>query len=274
MRALVTLTPSESKRLIALGVCKMPIVSQAREKGKIIVAPGTTNGYVAEELLGESIEKSTYFVGIINKGVTCLADREAWPGVYAWENGQTSKRPWTDVLDDFSAGDVFVKGANALDVTGKAGILLANPAGGFIARAMGVVLARGASLVIPVGLEKLVPSVEKAAKAGLGLGSTDISFGQRVGYMAISQGLIITEIEALATLTGVEATCIASGGAGDSTGAIVLSIEGNENQVQSAVRILNSVKGEPALSVAKRTCTACPKPCDFPADNDLFTGEE
>lgn len=274
MRALVTLTPSESKRLIALGVSQLPVVSQARKTGKIIVAPGITNSYVAEELLGESIEKSTYFVGIINKGVTCLADREAWPGAYVWENGQISDRAWTDVLDEFSVGDVFVKGANALDATGKAGILLANPAGGFIARAMGVLFARGASLVIPVGLEKLVPSVEKAANAGLGLGSTDISLGQRVGYVATSQGIIITEIEALATLSGVEATCIAAGGAGDSAGSVVLSIEGDDSQVQNAVRILKSLKGEPELSVTKRHCTACPKPCDFPIDIDSFNDKE
>jgi hypothetical protein len=268
LRALVTLTPSESKRLIALGVCKLPVVSQARITGKVIVSPGTTNAYVAEELLGESIEKSTYFVGIINKGTTCLADRQAWPGVHAWENGQISKRPWTDILDEFSAGDVFVKGANAIDNSGNAGILLANPTGGFIARAMGVLFSRGASLVIPVGLEKLIPSVEKAAKAGFGLGSTDISMGQRVGYMSTSQGLIITEIEALEILAGVEATCIAAGGAGDSTGSVVLSIEGDDSQVQNAIHILKSVKGEPALAVAKRKCTACPKPCDYPADQD------
>lgn len=47
-KALVTLTPAESKRLIAKGVAAMPEVKNALGSGIIIFARGTTNTYVAE----------------------------------------------------------------------------------------------------------------------------------------------------------------------------------------------------------------------------------
>ncbi len=58
------------------------------------------------------------------------------------------------VTENLSAEDVFIKGANALDANGTAGILLAHPAGGTIGAALGAVMARGANLPI------LTPLVE------------------------------------------------------------------------------------------------------------------
>lgn len=69
MKALFTLTSSESKRLIAKGVKAMPGVQRALKEGTIIVAGGTTNAFVAEELLGIEIEDKTgYTMGIVTKG--------------------------------------------------------------------------------------------------------------------------------------------------------------------------------------------------------------
>ena len=48
----VTLTPSESKRLIARGVKALPSVQHALKNNTIILAGGTTNAFIAEELLG------------------------------------------------------------------------------------------------------------------------------------------------------------------------------------------------------------------------------
>ena len=53
MKMTVSLTVSESKRLIAKGIAQHPAVKAALENGIVAVAKGTTNAYVAEELLGE-----------------------------------------------------------------------------------------------------------------------------------------------------------------------------------------------------------------------------
>ena len=52
MKAAFTLIPSESRRLIARAVVKMEEVRVALEKAYLILGGGTTNGYIAQELLG------------------------------------------------------------------------------------------------------------------------------------------------------------------------------------------------------------------------------
>jgi hypothetical protein len=63
VQAEVVLTVSEGKRLIARAVAQMPILRQALENGTVIIAKGTTNTYVAEEILGEDIAPGAYVIG-------------------------------------------------------------------------------------------------------------------------------------------------------------------------------------------------------------------
>lgn len=51
MKAAFILVPSESRRLIAKGVAAMKEIKDARERGYTIICGGTTNGYVAQEIL-------------------------------------------------------------------------------------------------------------------------------------------------------------------------------------------------------------------------------
>ena len=64
MKRQVVLTVSESKRLIAKGVAIMPEVRKATKEGMVVVATGTTNSYVLEELWGKKIDKRRYKIGI------------------------------------------------------------------------------------------------------------------------------------------------------------------------------------------------------------------
>jgi hypothetical protein len=50
----------------------MEIVKEALKSGLIIIIRGTTNSYVAEEILGEPIEKGRYGVGIVVPGRLAL----------------------------------------------------------------------------------------------------------------------------------------------------------------------------------------------------------
>ena len=60
VQAQIILTVSESKRIIAKGIAHMPIVQQALQNGMVIIAKGTTNTYVAEEIVGQKIEHGAY----------------------------------------------------------------------------------------------------------------------------------------------------------------------------------------------------------------------
>jgi hypothetical protein len=63
----ITLTPPESKRIIAMGVKELPIIRNALENGRILITLGTTNAYVAEELTGKKIDHSRYAAGYIGE---------------------------------------------------------------------------------------------------------------------------------------------------------------------------------------------------------------
>ena len=64
MKRQVVLTVAESKRLIAKGVAASTVVKKAMKDGIVVIAAGTTNAYVLEELWGRRIDKRRYRMGI------------------------------------------------------------------------------------------------------------------------------------------------------------------------------------------------------------------
>ena len=62
-------------------------------------------------------------------------------------------------------------------------------------------------------------------------------------------GKVVTEIQAFALLAGVRAYHLASGGVGGSEGAVVLSLEGDEEKVEKAFELVKSIKGEPPVTL-------------------------
>ncbi|MGI5838914.1 MAG: hypothetical protein ACOX8W_04560 [bacterium] len=69
MKAVFVLTPAEGKRIIAKAAAKLPEIETAMAEGRILFAAGTTNIYVAEELLGEKItDKARYCFGVVTGG--------------------------------------------------------------------------------------------------------------------------------------------------------------------------------------------------------------
>jgi len=60
---------------------------------------------------------------------------------------------------------------------------------------------------------------------------------------------VVTELTALETLYDVEARCIAAGGVDGSEGAVIIAIEGLDEEVQRAIRDIRSLKGEPQVCV-------------------------
>jgi hypothetical protein len=235
-----SLTVAQSKRLIAKALVQAPVVQRALTDGWVVVCPGTTNGYIVEELLNQSIDKSDYVTGrtlpIGYDGPTCGKKR---PDVVLKE-GVPVDFSIADVLGELKAGDVFIKGANAINYdANEAGVLIGHPAGGTLGAALGTIIAKRVHLIHPVGLEKSVPGDLNEAAAVMK--STD---GQGP-TLWVSPGALFTEIEALALLADVDAIPVGAGGVGGAEGAIWFTIVGEEDAIAKARMCLDSLKDEP-----------------------------
>ena len=259
MQALFTLTPAEAKRLIAKAVVKLPAVQHAYRNGKLAIGNGTTNAFVVEELLGITVPKENYTAGVITAGRICVSEVEKIIKPYLFVRGQRVEANIGEFVQDFSGGDVFIKGANAVDPRRNAGILVGSRTGGTIGAVWSVLKSVGATLVIPVGLEKLVPHVPD----GIGIDHFDVTLGMPAGLFTVTGAEVITEIEALATLCNVQATLIASGGTGGSEGSTTFAVSGNREELDRVMELVKSIKGEPPVPRSRRACSSCGNPCEF-----------
>nr|QNO53748.1 hypothetical protein ONPGGGGH_00047 [Methanosarcinales archaeon ANME-1 ERB6] len=258
-KILIALTPSESKRVIAKGVKNLEEVQRALKQGTIIIGLGTTNAYVADEILSElsganKIDKQRYAAGVITDKGTCVVTKEEREKEVIIKNGVvSSEKSIEDVIEELSAEDVFIKGANALDAYGNAGILLAHTAGGTIGSAIGTVMARGVNFIIPVGIEKMIPySITEAAKR-VGKGRFFKSVGMPVGLMPV-YGTVITEIEALILLGAEDAFTIGAGGVAGGEGSVVICAEGSAESMEDLMRVITQIKGEAPVKVMSVKC--------------------
>ena len=246
--AIVVLLPSESKRLIARGVLRLPEVARVLTEGLLVVSRGITLAFVVEELTGTALPKEYCTVGIIAGGRLSSTAPDRRHGPWVFRGGVLVDEAAEDALTEFSATDVSLKGANAVDPQGHVGVLAESDAGGTIGSIWPTLSARGAHLITPVGLEKLIPSVIVAArKCGNRLFS--YAMGGNVGLIPVVTSLVVTEVQALEVITGVTATHVASGGVGGSEGAVILALEGEKEAVDRAITLVESVKGEPATAL-------------------------
>ena len=239
---LLTLTPTQSKKLIAEAVAIHPAVRRALEDGTIVISNGTTNAYVASRLLGREVPELKYCAGIVRNGeLDVIPTDERIPPIIL-RRGKELQADLGEVLSEFSHEDVLIKGGNAVDTEGVVGVLMSSREGGTIGRSLGIIKARGANLLMPVGLEKLIPSVSEAARY-LGQDRIGVSTGEKAGLMPIVGAEVISELQALRLLAGVKVIMVASGGWGESQGAVTLSVSGQPPLVERAVQCAQYVKG-------------------------------
>ncbi len=241
----ISLTVSESKRLIAKGVAAMPAVKKALAGGTVAIATGSTNAYVVEEVTGQPIEKNKYMTGAtLPEGVSRegLLSREVADVVL--KNGKPVENVTvSEAVQDMGIGDVFMKGANALHYeSGTAGLLIGHPTGGTIGANIGTIIARRITFIVPVGLEKCVAEPLEDVYEFI---TTDPESQGGVPSIWPFQAEIVTEIEALRTLTGVEAMQCAAGGLAGAEGAVRLVLRGTPEQIGAAGNLIESIHGEP-----------------------------
>lgn len=250
VHGIVVLVPSESKRLIAKGVLALPEVKRVLREGLFVISRGTTAAYIAEELLGVPLPKGNCTAGIITDSRLAVTIPEEGFGPWVFRQGVKIAEPAEEALKRFTATDVSVKGASAIDPQGNVGVLAANDFGGTIGSIWPVLAARGSHLIVPAGLEKMIASVVDASWA-CGNKLFKYVMGTRVALMPVVSAKVVTEIQALEVLTGVHAVHVSSGGVGGSEGAVVIALEGSDATVKRAFDLVKSVKGEPPVQMPR-----------------------
>ena len=119
-------TPAMGKRLIGKGMATHPAIRAVLRKGTLAIVAGTTNGYVAEEILsatgqGEGFSRRGFRRGMVTApGFDVSAVAAPFPGDVvlvdgAWRKGLSI----ADVAAGLGAGDVVLKGGNAEDAEGR-----------------------------------------------------------------------------------------------------------------------------------------------------------
>ncbi len=261
--ALVTLTSEESKRLIAKAIAVMPNVAQAKAEGIIGFSMCTSAGYVIEELQKTTIDLSRYCCGFLHENGQCLVHPQEETRQLALVKGEERWLNWpmedlSSLIGEMGAGDIIVKSGNVLDRNGKAGVMVGCANGGEMGKYLPFIYGAGIQLIVPMTLNKFLPvdldSVSK--KMGVRKLEAKRSYGMTVGLMPLP-GTVVTEIDALRILAGVEAEPVAAGGYGSGEGAVSIFMQGEKLQIEEAWTLLEAIKGEPELVVNFGECKSC-----------------
>jgi hypothetical protein len=242
MRALIVLTHSECKRLIAKGLKEHPGVQHAKENGRIFISRGSTTAYVLEELTGESFEKNHYVAGQMT------GDKQ---NLYRYGGLKVEKRlkevvlekgvkreieSLQDELKKFEPGDIIFKGGNTLGTDGIAGVYVAHPEGGTIGGILPHAISRGIDVIVPISLSRTIDDSVWELSQILGSKTVDPEYcmGLPIGIMPIP-GEVFTELEAFDILyPDVNIFHIGSGGVGDGEGSLHFFLVGEDVDVKQA----------------------------------------
>ena len=260
------LNPSQSKRLIAHGVVNLPQIHVALESGNIFIGRGGTNAYVLEELsqllptnndnsnteegsapfnkgdfvAGQIIPGKKYMNWWINAG-------NRSPEVVIVKGKKSEVEDRLKTIGKFKHGDLFLKGANALDREGVPGVLVGSKDGGTIGTSQGILQAKGIEVICPIGLEKLIFGNITSVQAMMGIENMDMpSEGMPCGMVPMPFATVITEIEALEVMFECEVFHIASGGVGGAEGSVsLLIIAYDEDEMARITTFMDEISEEP-----------------------------
>ena len=245
------ITSAAGKRLIAQATATCPAVQTALRSGTVVIVAGTTNGYVAEEILNALGQSAGFNRKRFFRGITLppsrpttetgrVPDESQFPGDVvivngAWQRGMAI----SDVIDDLKEGDVILKGANSVDLSRRrAAILIGHPKGGTTAIALQAVTGRRVRLILPVGLEKRVTGDLDQLAARLNQpGACGPNFFRTGRDCHRDRGNIHAD--------GCNCRTVAGGGVCGAEGSVRLAVMGTPEQEESARRVLKQVADEP-----------------------------
>ena len=226
----ILMTPEQGKALIAKAIASLPEVEEALEQGTIVVIAGTTNRYVARELLkkiGVEDELPLFYRGAtVPRGAKLPASGNVYDVVI--QKGQRVEgKTIFDMAPEMGVGDIIFKGANAVNLSaGEAGVLVGNPKLGTTLPLTEAVYGRRVKSIIPVGVEK---RVELPINTLCALSTEAESGGPRLAPLP---GEVFTEQEAISVLYEIEAEIFAAGGILGAEGAVYFLCSGDEEEIR------------------------------------------
>lgn len=242
--ASINLTVSESKRLIAMGICKLPVIKEKLNKGMIIITRGSTNTYIAEELTGISINCGEFLTGhFVPDGVKQLNKGVKSIGELIIINGKIVDISYSDALKQIKPGDIILKGGNILNYKNKqAAVCIGAPDGGTTFRFLPYIGNNKANLIIPIGLEKETSADLREYEKILSLSYKRINFTPKLYLYKI--GMIFTEIEALKLFADVDVYPYGVGGVAGREGGVSLVVIGDKKNVNEILKLMEKINGE------------------------------
>lgn len=244
-KLLVTLTPAESKRLIAKGLLATELIQEVLKNGYLCITMGTTSAYLVEEILGE-YDKTRHIAGIVvPKGLAITDGTKRFKDAIFYKGEYIENTKVIDIMDKLGPNDIIIKSANGLDENLVPIVLLASDTGGSIGSFLVAAAARNITIVMPVGLEKSIPVSYDEFVGEFGKEDWDYAIGTPVGAIAVHEGIPFTEMEALEALFAVDATPISAGGVNGAEGSVTFFIEGDDEDIAQAYSFLKDLKGEP-----------------------------
>ena len=246
------ITPAMGKRLIGKAMAKHPVTTEVLKTGTLAIIAGSTNGYVAEEVLSATGQAEGFTrVGFRRGTVTppgfdpAKAEKGKLAGDVILAKGKWLKgKTIFDVGDELGSGDVILKGANALDMRNlQAAVLIGDRKAGTAGVALAAAVGRRVRLIVPVGLEKRVdrPVMDLAAEL-------NAPTAEGPGMLALP-GEVFTELDAIALLTGAMAELLAAGGIYGAEGAVWIGVDGEEEEIEAAEGLIKSLADEPPCRV-------------------------
>ena len=249
MRAQISLTVSESKKIIAKGIAALPVVRKAFRSGKIFLKGGTTVSAVCEELTG----KPMLIAGRISPQGTKMA--QDYSGRYHSALIEKGNLLAVDdileqTLENLHPDDVVIIGANIIDAFGNAAMMYGVALGGKPGRVISGLMSETKNVIVAASLEKLVPGSLTEIIANTGRINVDLSMGMAVGLTPVI-GKILTEKEAILHLGDVTCMVIGKGGISGAEGATTMIIEGPEKEVKKVFQLIMSVKGAGVSGIAE-----------------------
>jgi len=232
----IFLTVAQGKQLIARGVAALPQIERSAREGTLLIVAGTTNEEVAKEILGRlGLEKKLEH---FYRGVTVPAGKTVAPptaeDIVIQQGALVEGKTIFDVAPDMKAGDMILKGGNALNMEeGQAAVLVGNPKMGTTLPIQEAVYGRRVEVMIPIGLEKRVSEpIRVLTEVSLEPDTTGVR-------LAPLPGKVYTELHALKTLYEIEARLLASGGIEGAEGGVYLLCRGDEKNMD---RLKNDLK--------------------------------
>lgn len=241
------ITLAMGKRLIGKAVTARSDVRGVLDRGTLVIVAGTTNAYVAQEILrvvggGQSFTPAGFRRGMVlppGFDASQIAEPTEQDVVLVdgvWQKGKSI----FDVAGSLRPGDMIMKGANAVHLpTRRAAVLIGHPETGTAGAILPAVVGRRVKLLIPVGLEKRVE--DDVAELAEFLNEPGAS-GPR---MLPLPGEVFTELDAIGALSGASSRLVSAGGVCGAEGALWIAVTGTDDQVADAEVLIRSVADEP-----------------------------